>query len=363
MRLLAKAAALAAMMLCPGVAQAQTPRAIELSARAAFKHRHSKVQLPPVLAGLPRTRAMEYEPDQLDTLSEYAAPDLSETYTVYIHRNVAGGVPVWFDRARAMIEQRTTLGAPTLHSAGAFVPPGRGNASGLLATYAVAGKGYRSTGLAMVPAGEWLIKMRVSSHSLSPAELEARMKSALAEIAWPKKPAPAPDAAPVADCATGLALTGDAKPAEKDESSGAEMLVGALMGQMGAIREAPGQAAVPTATRWCRDPIELADGAVYRADEQADGYLIALGDAGRAVSAGRNAAQILLDSAGEKKAGGGRYEVRLIFLAQTMSSPLLDRLPPPAQALAIAKEGRFATSFGTWGKGKGQLTLGPEALK
>ena len=187
------------------------------------------------------------------------------------------------------------------------------------------------------------------------------MKSALAEIAWPKKMAPAPQAAPVAACATRLALTGDAKPAEKDELSGAAMLVGALIGQVGALQEAPRQAA-PPASRWCRDPIELAEGGVYRADEQVDGYLIALGDAGRAVSAGRNGAQALLDSADEK-AGGDRYEVRLIFLAQTMNSTLLDRLPPPAQAIAIVKEGRFATSFGTWGKGKGQVTIGPEALK
>ncbi|HET9640602.1 MAG TPA: hypothetical protein VFP12_15490 [Allosphingosinicella sp.] len=363
MRFLAKAAALAAMMLCLGVAQAQGPRTIELPAKAAFKHRHSKVQLPPVLAGLPRTMAAEYEADQLDTTSEYATPDFSEAYTVYIYRNVAGGLPVWFDRARWMLEQRATLGDPALNAAGAFVPPGRTNASGMLASYAVTGKGYKSTGIALVPVGEWLVKIRASSRTLTPSELEARMKSALAEIAWPKKMAPAPGAAPILPCATGLALTGDAKPAEKDESSGAAMLVGALLGQVGATREAPGKAAPPPATHWCRDSIELAGAAVYRADEQADGYLIALGDAGRAVSAGRNGGDVLLDSAEEKKAGGDRYEVRLIFLAQTMTSRLLDRLPPPAQALAIVEEGRFATSFGTWGKGKGQLTIGPDALQ
>ena len=362
MGLLLKAAALAAMMLCIGVAQAQGPRTIELPAKAAFKHRHSKVQLPPVLAGLPRTAAAEYEADQLDTTSEYATPDLSEAYTIYIYRNVAGGLPIWFDRARWMIEHRTTLGDPALNAAGAFVPPGRANASGLLASYAVTGKGYKSTGIALVPVGEWLVKIRASSHPLSPSELEARMKSALAEIAWPKKMAPAPGAAPVLPCATGLALTGDAKPAEKDESSGAAMLVGALLGQVGATREAPRQAAPPPA-RWCRDSIELAGAAVYRADEQTDGYLIALGDAGRAISAGRNGGDVLLEAAEEKKAGGDRYEVRLILLAQTMNSGLFDRLPPPAQSLAIVEQGRFATSFGTWGKGKGTLTLGPDAIQ
>ena len=215
MGLPAKTAALAAIMLWVGAAQAQAqgPRPLELGAGAAFKHRHSKVQLPPVLAGLPRTKAMEYEPDQLDTMSEYASSDVAEAYTVYIYRNVAGGLPVWFDRARQMVERRNALGSATLHSAGEFVPPGRANASGLLATYALTGMKYRSTGVALVPVGEWMIKLRASSQSLSPAELEVRMKAVLAEIVWPKKMVPAPAAVPVARCATELALSGDAKPA------------------------------------------------------------------------------------------------------------------------------------------------------
>ncbi|HYG47187.1 MAG TPA: hypothetical protein VD846_04510 [Allosphingosinicella sp.] len=359
---IAKAAALAAMMLCIGAAQAQPqgPRPIELSAKAAFNHRHSKVQLPPVLAGLPRTKAMELEPDQLDTISEYATSDLSESYTVYIYRNVAGGLPVWFDGARRMIERRAELGVATLHSAGEFVPPGRANASGLLATYGVAGTNYRSSGVALVPVGEWLIKLRASSRSLSPAQLDARMKAALAEIAWPDKMAPAPEAVAVAPCATSLALSGDAKPVGKDDESGAAMLVGALLGQGGADEKPSDQP--PPATRWCRDSIELPEAGVYRADERKDGYFLAIADAGRGISVGPSAAHLLIQ-ADKEKPGRERYEVRLILLSQTMASTLLDRLPPPAQALAIAKEGRFATSFGTWGEGKGRLTIGPDALQ
>lgn len=357
-------AALAAMMLWASVAPAQPPgpRRLELAAKASFKHRYSKVQLPPVLAGLPRSGAVEYEADQLDTMSEYARPDLSEVYTVFIFRNVAGGIPVWFDRASWMLEHRSALGTPVLRRAAGFIPPGRANASGLLATYALTGKAYRSTGVALLPVGEWMVKMRASSQTLSPEELEARMKAALAEIVWQRKMAPAPVAVPIASCETPLALSGNAKPAEKDDSSGAAMLVGALIGQMGAVREAP-KGAVPPVTRWCRDSIEVAEGAVYRADEQKDGYLIALADSGRAIGAGRNAAMDILEDPEERKIGGVRYEVQMIFLARTTTSALFDRLPPPAQALAIARNGPFATSFGTWGKGKGTLTVGDEMLK
>ncbi|HEX8263244.1 MAG TPA: hypothetical protein VF547_10270, partial [Allosphingosinicella sp.] len=266
MGLIEKSVVLAAALVLtvPVQAGAQGPQEIRLPAKAGFKHRHSKIGLPPVLAGLPRTKAAEFEADQLDMNSEYATPDAGEAYTVYIYRNVAGGLPVWFDRARTMIERRDTLGTATFHSAGPFVPPGRTNAAGLLATYALAGKGYRSTGVALVPAGEWLVKLRVSSETHSPAELESRMKAALAEMDWPGKMAPAPAAALVEPCSTALSLSGDAKPAAKDENSMAESLMGALVG-MAAAHQQPKQAAAAPAPepRWCRDSIELAEGGVY----------------------------------------------------------------------------------------------------
>lgn len=358
---LPKAAAFAAMLLFSAAVHAQGPRPIELSAKAAFKHRHSNVQLPPVLVGLPRAKAVEFEADQLDTMSEYATSDLGEAYSVYIYRNVAGDLSVWFDRAQKMVERRGDLGAATLHSAGAFTPPGRISASGLIATYALTGKGYLSTGVALVPAGEWLVKLRASSETLSPAQLEARMKAALADIIWPRKMDPAPVATLVEPCTSVLALSGDAKPAEKDEDSLAESLMGALVG-LAASQPSKGAAPVP-APRWCRDPIEMAEGGVYRADERKDAYLLALADAGRGLSVARSSGHLLDDGADGKKPRPQRYEVQMILLSQTLTSGLLDRLPPPAQALAIAGEGRFASSFGTWGKGKGQLGISGEAIK
>jgi hypothetical protein len=351
----------AAAMLCSGAAQAQGPRTVDLPANSGFKHRYSKIRLPPALAGLPRTRAVEFEADQLDTASEYATGDVGEAYTVYIFRDVAGGLPVWFDRARWMIEHRDALGTATLHSAGRFAPPGRAEASGLVATYALAGTGYRSTGVALVPVGEWLIKLRASSRTLSPAELDSRMKAALAEIGWPKKMEPAPAAEPVAACATVLPLSGEAKPAQ-GEDGGAEVLMEALIG-MAATVAPPKQAMPRPKPRWCRDSTQLANAGVYRADEQKDGYLLALADSGRGVGVGRSAGRFLDDLEDSKPPRPERYQVQLILLSQTLTSGLLDRLPAPAQALAIANEGRFASSFGTWGKGKTQVTIGEDALK
>jgi len=351
MGLLPKVAALAAMMLCSGAAQAQDPpsRPIELAAKVPFTHQHSKVQLPAVLAGLPRIQAMENEPDQLHTSFLYASPDRGEQYIVIIYRDVGGGLPVWFDRARRRAE-RGEIGTAALHWAGEFVPPGRTNASGLLATYALTGGSYRSSGVALVPAGEWLITIWAASRTRSPAELDALIPKALAEIVWPKMD-PAPAAVPVAACTSSLAFSGEAKPVPRDEDSFAQSFMGAVLDAklMEPLRR------VTDPPRWCRDSIGLDNAGVYRADEQKDGYFLAVNDSGRGVRVRRNAVTTSGQRAANSKAHDERYEVQMTQMSRISTSALLDRLPPPAQALAIVMEDRFATTFRTWGEGKWQV--------
>jgi hypothetical protein len=357
MGLLPKVAALAAMILCGGVAQAQDPpaRPIELSAQDAFTHEHSKVRLPPVLTGLPRIEASENEPDQLHTSIQYASPDRGEQYIVIIYRDVGGSLPVWFDRARRRAE-RGEIGSATLHWAGEFVPPGRTAASGLLATYGLTGGAYRSSGVALVPAGEWLITLWAASRTRSPAELDARIPAALAEIAWPKLD-PAPPAVPVAACTSALALSGDAKPLPNDESSFAVSMMSAMV-RVRLLRLL--ERAEP---RWCRDSIELANAGVYRADEHKDGYFLAINDSGRGAYVGPNTVTLTGEKAANKKGPAERYEVQVTQMSNVSTSGLLDRLPPPAQALAIAMGRRFVAKVPTWGEGAGQAVMRKDARR
>lgn len=351
MGLLPKAAALAAMMLFGGVALAQDPppRPIELSAQAAFTHDHSKVQLPPVLTGLPRFQAMENEPGQLHTSLQYASPDRGEAYIVIIYRDVGGGLPVWFDRARRRAE-RGADGTATLHRAEPFFPPRRTNASGLLATYALAGKGYRSSGVALVPVGEWLVTLWAASRTLSPAEMDARLKKALFEVVWPDmEPAPAVEL--IAPCATALAFSGEAKPVPKSKESFARSMMGAMVDAK--LMEPLRRVADPP--KWCRDPTELDNAGVYRADEQADGYFLAVNDSGRGIRVRRNGVSLTDQKARNAKDQTEWYEVQMTQMSRISTSGLLDRLPPPAQALAIVMEDRFLTTFRTWGEDKGRV--------
>jgi hypothetical protein len=359
MGLLPKVAALAAMMLCSGVAQANDPppRPIELAANDAFTHEHSKVQLPPALTGLPRTEAMENEPGQLHTSFKYASPDRGEQYIVVIYRDVGGGLPVWFDRERRRAESGK-IGTATLHSARDFVPPGRTNFSGLLATYALAGKGYRSTGVALVPAGEWLVTLLAASRTLEPPELHGRIKAALAEIVWPKMD-PAPAVVPIEPCTTALPLSGDAKPVAKDEEGHAQSVMGAMIDAklMEPLRR------VTDPPKWCRDSLELENAGVYRAHEQKDGYFLAVSDSGRGIRVRRNPVSLSRKETGGKGSDPERYEVQVTQMSNISTSGLLDRLPPPAQALAIVMERRFATTFLTWGEGRGRVIVHERAPK
>lgn len=358
---LPKSAALATMMLCSGAAKAQDPppQPIELSANDAFTHEHSKVRLPPVLTGLRRFKAMENEPGQLHISLQYASPDSGESFIVILYRDVGGGLPVWFDRARRRAE-RGEIGTATLHAAGEFVPPGRTNASGLLATYALAGKGYRSTGVAIVPAGGWLVTLWAASGTRSPVELDARIKAALAEIVWPKMD-PAPDVIPVAACTSALALSGAAKPLPKTPNNVSETLMVAMKEAM-AIKQSPKEEAKLPQPKWCRDPIELDNAGVYRADEQTDGYFLAVSDSGRGGHV-RRRPEPLPRSGKKGRAGPTRYEVRSVQMSLISASVPLDRLPPPAQALPIVSKGPFLFSVYTWGERKGSIGYHDDSLK
>lgn|GEM_PF-455504 len=361
------AAAGAMLVATAGAAAAQPqPRTLEVKADAAFRHAHTRIELPPRVDGIARSRVAELEPDQLDTIADYSAPDLSSAYTFYIYRNVAGALPVWFDRAAWMIEHRDALGTATRHgTTAAFVPPGRSEAAGLLATYDLSGKDFRSTGVALVPFGEWYVKLRASSKTLPAPELEARMKAALAELRWPKSMPPAVPAAPVERCATALAVRDEAKLLDGGDKVGASTIMNAILGvavaENAKKKGAPAPVHIPV---WCQDAAQALQAGVYRADGATDSYLLALSDAGRAIWAGPDPGLSILAQIDDKaKADKPSFLIELLLLSRTLTTRAYDRLPPPNQALAIVKAGHFASAAPTWGAAKGHIELSADALK
>lgn len=363
-RLASWAAAAAFVIACAGGAAAQQPRAIEVKAGEAFRHAHSGLQFPARVAGLDRRRVLELEQEQLDVIADYGTIEQGEVFTFYVFRNVSGDVPVWFDRARWMIEHRDVLGKAEASEAAAFVPPGRREAAGLAATYTLMGKDFRSTGVAVLPLGEWYVKLRASSKTRSPADLLAAMKAALAELRWPDQLPAAPAAVPVQACAGALATAGEAKLVAAGGKSGTDALMSSILG--GALIATVKDKSQPQArpVLWCRDAFQTMQAGAYRADNGTDSYLLAVADAGRAISAAPDPAGVLEALADQSRAKKKpSYVVHFELLSQTLMSPPYDRLPPPEQAIAIIREGKFASAVPTWGKQKGNININSSVVK
>lgn len=324
-----------------------------------YRHALSGLGIPAALPGTPpRGPLTILEPD-LDESLRYDSDDGTEAVTLFIYRNVAGSVPLWVDRAAQQILSRDIYGGPTpLGPPQPFTPPGQASASGMMQIFSVAKPPYRSTGVALLPLGrDWYVKLRYSSARIAAEELAAKMLAILAALEWPKAIAPAPAAAPIADCATPLAAKAGARPREQDLLASVLMQSVARDAAEGAAKDA--QPAAPAAV-FCRDPIArpaLGNAGVYRAGGAADAYLIAFTDAGRGVVAAPDTLGALLG----KKARLD-FSVTLVDLGQSYVYAPRDRLPPPEELLAIINGEKPVSSVSTKGKG-GDITISDKLLK
>jgi hypothetical protein len=335
------AATLLAIAPGTGFAQRQTP--IQLADGKPYEHKPSGLTVPATLDDLPRTGASALEAGQLDENVSFQSGN--EVLTVYIFRNVTGSVPLWFDRASWMIEHRSDqYGAATpLDRPAAFVPPGQATASGLTRTW-LTGKGpFRSTGVALVPlGGDWYVKLRYSSGTHSAEALAPRLAGAVAALGWPAAIAPQPAAALVAACTGSLDYARKAKLKKPDMT---DALIGAMVA--GAAREKAAknpEEGLPV--QWCREGDSTMQFGIYRAAGNNDGYLLALGDAGRAISVHRGLAL-------EDRDPG--YQVSVATLDRTLIYPSFDKLPRPEAAVEAVMRNRPISSSARDSK---QLTIG-----
>lgn len=330
----------------PAAAQAQKV-AIAAPADQPYRFRHSGLTIPTVLEGMPRTSIEQFGSDELDVFANYQRG--SDAVTVYVYRMVSGAVPVWFDRARASIETRRDLyGAVTAAvPPTAFTPPGQGVASGLIGAWSTGKPPYRGTSLALLPLGDWLVKVRYSSTTLDGAQIAARMPAVLAALTWPSGVAPAAPAQPIADCATPLAYPKKAKVVRDQSSLTTASFLGGLLA---AVERRVAETKPSTPPLWCRDPDGSPMGGVYRANNASDSYLLALSDAGRGVWVGPEPLGALLD----KKAKPS-WSVALADLGETLSYPPMTALPRPAEVLSLIQRPALSRTS-TWGD-NGQVNI------
>lgn len=307
-------------------------RDIAVPADKGWKHAATGVILMPQLAGMSRTALTDATQSEHDVTVQLDTPDKSVFATIYIFHPAIADVGMWFDRSRTTLESRDTFrsAAPTTANPVSFAAPGAGPASSLRQLYSIAGGPYRSTALAVVPAGEWIVTIRMSAATLTADQLDARLQQVIGAIRWPVATGPAaPVATPIAACAQSLAFT-KAKLVKPD---GADILVSLLGGAVAARQKADGANTPVVRERWCREGEASNDYGVYRSAGGTNGYVMALYDAGRVVS--------VFPSIMGQIDNSGTYSVTLADVDATTSAfPSFSALPAPKQVWKLVSAGK-----------------------
>jgi hypothetical protein len=331
------AVALSLAVAVPAVAQT----ALEVPANAGWKHAQTGLVLRSTLAGLPRTGITDSSTGELDVFVQYGDTDATAV-TVYIFRPAAGGVPIWFERVEAQVLARDIFQNPTAQGAPlAFAPPSGTVTSALRRIY-VPGKGpFKATGVAMMPLGEWLVAIRISSQQIDAPALDAKMSEIVAGLGWPENVSEGEAAAPIPACPTSLAYARNAKLNKPDMT---DAIMGALIAGVAAekAKESP-EPREPTS--WCREGEGSTRFGVYRAVDSTNAYMMALGDAGRVIHVHPGIAL-------EKKA---RYQLSVGDLDRTLVYPTFDKLPRPETAFEAVMKNRPVSSSTRSGK---EVTIG-----
>ena len=150
----------ALLILAGGQARAE-PRPLPVPATSGWQHAATGLVLRAKLAGYQRTSLDDEGTEELDVAANFSAPDDSAVVTLYIFRPALMSVPVWFDRSETQILLRDEYRNPQpIAEARAFAPPSSSAASALRRTYITGATEFKTTGLAMMPLGEWLVAIR-----------------------------------------------------------------------------------------------------------------------------------------------------------------------------------------------------------
>lgn len=339
-----------ASFLALSLSPAQSRELLDVPASARWKHAATGVILNPVMAGLNRTEMAVTAPMELDVQAQYQIASGTTFATVFVFRPAAGDLALWFDRATATIAASDRWVIESTLQSG-VVPLPTGDVGGSLqAVYAVSAGNFRSTAVLLVPMGDWIVKIRMSSETLAAPDLKESLEAFARQIGWPDSTRKAEAVTPVMGCTERLLFGSKAKVASKDRD---DVMVDALISAALSNIE-PDKLPVKDSARgtWCRNSVIGKHGTYRSSDASNDSYLLALSDAGRAISV--HPAHDLLNK-GEK--GKQAYAVTLHQLERIFHYQDYDRLVPPEQALNIIEKGKPVSSVSTTGDSR-SITLG-----
>lgn len=263
------------------VAYAQ-PAEIEVGANETWQHQWTAMEFPAELGAFERRRISEFRERQSNIGANYIEGQTGTVLSIYLYRPGNPSVAIWFDRALVAIGARTPedgYGIADLEDLKIerFIPSGATSESGLLAVMKVE-QGFQSTGVALYRAGDWLVKLRISSNRMNVSQLQRVLRATLASLP-PIEGVSEREAYFVAPC-TGSVDSPQAIPFNDPKGDGALAMEASLNLMQAQFHEGD---MGPTA-QYCRDGEPKGNFSVYHEDNDPNRYEIAVGDAGVSVS-------------------------------------------------------------------------------
>ncbi len=321
-------------------------RALDVPNDKGWQHAQTGLILMGRLGDYQRSDLKDNGQEELDVSATYRSLDGKSTATLYLYRPGVHNLPMWFDRSHtAMTLNREIKLGPSTSGVARFAPPGRSIQSALRIVYPFSGQSAGASGLAMIPFGEWLVAIRLTSHSMDAPALDASLSDLIAKIRWPTTIAEANVATPVQPCSPPLKYK-RAKLVQPD--LGQALMSSVLSNAMrDVVKKDPARAA--PSPDYCLDQSMGAPFSVYRASNNRTAYVMAIGDAGVAATVAPE-----FSLTGETS----RYGVTLEDWDSSDSYPSFNAMPSPQQVMALLQGSRPVASAG---RGNNTITVSPPA--
>ena len=359
-RFFALTIALAASSLAaPLSAQPAAPTEITAPTDQPWLHEPSNILFPAAIDRFARTEVKDLSNGRLlDVSIAYDDPVAKTHANFYVYHAAEPSTALWFDVAATMIATNSKFGTVTPQADPvAFAIPGATLASGLRQSFSVTQLG-RSSGVALIALGEWIVKLRMTSPVLDAAQLDAAMDRMIQQIGWPKTLPPLAAATPFHACEKARPFGPDAK---KRKLDGAAVLLGAMAGKVDTDdrSKARDKGEVPAPLALCIHSDRISGRLpIYQGEKREDGYLIPLGDSGELLVVERDTLSGLLLGSN----GPAPWSLTVKKHDKWLQYASYDAMPPPAQAILAVQSEHPVSVTTVYGKDN-SITFSPDAIR
>lgn len=354
----------ASMLAVPATAKPAAPTTLSTKPDKPWTHKPSDIGFPAAIDGFARTAVQDLSGGPLlDVSVAYDDPVGRTHVNIYLYHAAMPATALWFDVAKTMIATNDQFGQPAAQGDPvAFAIPGGAVAAGLRQSFSITKIG-RSSGVALIAIGEWVVKLRMTSPVHDAPELDMAMERMIQQIGWPRKRPPLSAVTPLSPCARPRTFGSRAAMAEQDDGA---LLLNAMIGGMAtdSSRRARTKGEAPDAPTLCVHPDRIGGRLpIYQGDREDGGYIIPLGDSGIVLDVGQNSLASLLNIEKGQDAPSAPWTVTVKTLDRWEQYPSYATMPPPTQAIDIIQQEKPLSSTSVYGKGGTRISISPEAMK